>query len=161
MTDYQTMLKIIGPFAIVILLLVSFLNISADLILGNAIQATQPAIIQQPQQQNQPPDPNNQPAGSSQPIQLGLKNYVYYFPSTDSDTLTVKKGQPVKLELLLEGSLGLKGCTKAVKMPPQLGGQLKVARPGDNTLEFTPKTEGSFKFTCGMGMSVGGINVVN
>ena len=144
----EKLLTLVGLILITGILTVSIFNMTSGLI----------PVVKQPDPQ--PNLPNNQNPTPAQTIQLGYKNYAYYFPSTGSDTLTIKKDQPVKLELLLNGASPLAGCTKAVKMPPELGGQLKIAKAGDNILEFTPTKTGNFGFACAMGMARGSIIVL-
>lgn len=74
-----------------------------------------------------------------------------YFPST----LTVKKGQSVKLIIDSEDSYT---CATSFMMPK--AGIRKTLEPGENVLEFTPDKAGALPFSCSMGMYRGVINVI-
>lgn len=97
------------------------------------------------------------PQGEVQRFSLGYRNYEYYFLATGSDTVTVKKGQPVQFEAVLSGPDQLVGCMKSIRTP----WGSKVFRPGDTTFSFTPQETGLKGFSCGMGMGRGSINVVS
>ena len=73
-----------------------------------------------------------------------------YSPST----LTVKKGQPVKLIVDSEDSYT---CATSF-MIPKIGVR-KTLTPGENVFEFTPDASGAIPFSCSMGMFRGVINV--
>ncbi len=75
-----------------------------------------------------------------------------YFPST----LSVKRGQPVKLII---DSEDLYTCAASFIMPKE--GIRKTLKPGENVLEFTPDAAGDLPFSCSMGMYRGVINVVD
>lgn len=64
--------------------------------------------------------------------------------------IRVKAGVPVRMTVDLDS---VKGCTAAVSMPSF--GVRKRAVPGDNIIEFTPTEQGTFPFSCAMGMSQG------
>ena len=96
-------------------------------------------------------------AGEKRTVKMGEKNFAFYFPESGSDTITLKLGQPVRLEGMLDGPEKLVGCMKSVKTP----WGLKVFKPGDTAFEFTPDRTGTIAFTCGMGMGVGVFNIVN
>ncbi len=70
-------------------------------------------------------------------------------------TLTVKKGQPVKLIIDSKDSYT---CATSFTMPK--AGIRKTLKPGENVLEFMPDEIGSIPFSCSMGMYRGVINVV-
>lgn len=101
------------------------------------------------------PSPQPVPSGAERTIQLGVKNYGYYFPESGSGTITVKKGQKIKFEGILEGPEKLVGCMKSIRTP----WGTKVFKPGDNTFSFTADRDGLVPFTCGMGMAAGTINI--
>ena len=70
--------------------------------------------------------------------------------------VTVKKDVPVKL---LINTTNLYVCTSTFVIPKfQIFSQLKE---GINEITFTPTETGPIKFSCGMGMYTGGINVIN
>lgn len=100
---------------------------------------------------------NNQQAGDVRTIQIGYRNYNYYFPDSGSDTITLKAGEPVRLEAILDGQDKLVGCTKAIRT--QWGS--KVFKAGDSSLEFTPQQAGTVPFSCSMGMATGTFKVVS
>ncbi len=146
--DMQRVLGIGGPAVIIAVLAIAF----AGMLGGSAT----PTAVQTGNVVNSPPSS----AGPVKTVQLGLKDFAFYFPETASDLLTVKPGEAIRFEMLLDGPNQLTGCMKSVKMPAQFGGALKVAKPGDNYLQFTaPQTTGDYSFTCGMGMGVGRIRV--
>ncbi|MBI4021360.1 MAG: hypothetical protein HY369_03890 [Candidatus Aenigmarchaeota archaeon] len=153
--NVQRALGIAGPVFMVAVLAAAFLQLGGPVaVSGNAV--------------SQPAEPLPTAAGNAQRYQLGYKNYAFYFPSTGTDTLTVKKGQPVELEAVLAGPDALVGCMVSQKFPAELKIEnptqpernLFIARQGSNVLRFTPAKEGTFTFTCGMGMGVGQIRVV-
>lgn len=73
-----------------------------------------------------------------------------YYPNT----LTIKKGIPVKW--VVEGE-DVYGCQGSL-LSPKIGVQ-KVLVPGDNIFEFTPTESGVIPFSCGMGMFRGQFQV--
>lgn len=70
-------------------------------------------------------------------------------------TLTVKKGQPVKLIVDSQDSYT---CAVSFILPKE--GIRKTLQPGENVFEFTPDKAGPLPFSCSMGMYRGVINVV-
>ncbi len=90
------------------------------------------------------------PAKDAQIIRITQKANGY-FPST----LSVKKGQPVKLIIDSEDSYT---CATSFIMPK--AGIRKTLEPGENVLEFTPDKVGVLPFSCSMGMYRGVINVI-
>ena len=90
-------------------------------------------------------------------VEIGYRDYAFYFPESGSDTIRLNAGEPVKLVGLLEGPDKLVGCMKSVRTP----WGLKVFTPGDNTLEFTPQNAETVVFTCGMGMGAGMFEIIN
>ncbi len=75
-----------------------------------------------------------------------------YFPST----ISVKRGQPVKLIIDSEDSYT---CASSLLIPKV--GVRKTLQPGENIVEFTPDKNGVIPFSCSMGMYRGTINVVD
>lgn len=91
------------------------------------------------------------PSKESQVIRI-VQNATGYSPST----LTVKRGQPVKLIVDSEDSYT---CARSFMMPK--AGIRKTLDPGENVFEFTPDKVGAIPFSCSMGMYRGVINVVD
>ncbi|MDO8565596.1 MAG: sulfite exporter TauE/SafE family protein [Candidatus Moranbacteria bacterium] len=91
------------------------------------------------------------PAKNVQTIRITQKANGY-FPKT----LTVKKGQPVKLIVDSQDSYT---CATSFMMPK--AGIRKALQPGENVFEFTPDESGAIPFSCSMGMYRGVINVVD
>lgn len=75
-----------------------------------------------------------------------------YYPSS----LTVKRGQPVKLIVDSEDSYT---CATSFMIPKV--GVRKTLTPGENVFEFTPDKSGPIPFSCSMGMYRGVINVTD
>lgn len=91
------------------------------------------------------------PATDAQVIRVTQKANGYY-PSS----LTVKKGQPVKLIVDSQDSYT---CATSFMLPK--AGIRKTLNPGENVFEFTPDQVGALPFSCSMGMYRGVINVVD
>jgi hypothetical protein len=72
------------------------------------------------------------------------------------DRFTIKANIPVRWEI---EDIGTSGCTNAL-MARGLFDGLFGLQPGMNVIEFTPKTIGTYKFSCSMGMVSGVIEVV-
>lgn len=83
--------------------------------------------------------------GDTQIINLGIANYNY-----DPSTITVKEGQKVKI---IGNMNQLQGCLRAFSIPKL--GLSKVFNNGDNILEFTAPSKGSYGYSCTMGMGKG------
>lgn len=93
---------------------------------------------------------NNGPSTSSeaQKITLSMKNYNYY-----PNTITVNVNQPV--EITLDSSVF--GCYRAFTIR-EFGISEYSATPNDK-ITFTPTKQGTFQFSCSMGMGIGTIIV--
>ena len=115
------------------------------------------SVIQAPAQGNNNGNILVPDTGERRVVKLGYSNYAFFFPESGSDTITLKAGQPVRLEAMLEGENKLVGCMKSIRT--QWG--TKVFRPGDITFDFTPEQAGTIPFTCGMGMGAGVFQVTN
>ena len=87
--------------------------------------------------------------GENQVIRMAVDGNAYK-PST----LTVKEG-PV--QWIIDGTKAV-GCTQYI-LSQELGISKKLEK-GDNIITFTPPRKGTFRFSCGMGMVDGTINVV-
>ena len=88
------------------------------------------------------------------------KDGVQYVSSTlksgQYPDITVKAGEPVKWEIQApEGSIN--GCN--YKMILQDFGMEHTFENGENTIEFTPEKEGTYTYSCWMGMITGTIYV--
>jgi len=70
--------------------------------------------------------------------------------------LKVKKGIPVKLNLVQQGGLS---CAVAFTIP-ELGISKRIPQGGSEVVEFTPTKVGKITYTCSMGMYSGVIDVV-
>ena len=82
---------------------------------------------------------------------------ITVFPNGYSpNSLQVKAGVPVKLNLVSSGGLG---CTSVFRMP-QLGISKRLVEGSTETVEFTPKAPGKLTYTCSMGMYRGVIEVI-
>ncbi|MFA7686018.1 MAG: sulfite exporter TauE/SafE family protein, partial [Candidatus Gracilibacteria bacterium] len=74
------------------------------------------------------------------------------------DYFKVKAGVPVRWEIT---DAGTSGCTNAVIARNLFDGEIQLT-PGQTSIkEFTPKTPGTYKFSCWMGMISGIIEVTN
>lgn len=74
-----------------------------------------------------------------------------YFPNN----FTVKRGQRVAWVIDSRESYS---CSVSL-VAPKIGVR-KILQPGENVIEFTPKTAGDIPFSCSMGMFRGTINVI-
>lgn len=72
------------------------------------------------------------------------------------NSITVKKGQPVKLNLKSSDAFS---CASAFRIP-SLGVVKNLQPNGSDSVEFTPQTAGKIAFTCSMGMYNGVIEVI-
>lgn len=79
-------------------------------------------------------------------------DYSYYEP------ITVKAGVPVEWTIVVPDGK-LTGCNSQIIIP-EYGLQIPL-QEGENVVEFTPMEEGTFPFTCWMGMIRSQINVVS
>lgn len=70
--------------------------------------------------------------------------------------LTVKAGQPVKLNLVTNNTFG---CARAFTIP-SLGVDKVLPATGTEVIEFTPTKPGPIVFTCSMGMYTGTIKAI-
>ena len=91
---------------------------------------------------------SNSDSSEVQKITLSMKNYNYY-----PNTITVKTGIPV--ELTLDSSVF--GCYRSFTIR-QLGISKYSTIPEDK-IRFTPTKQGTFGFSCSMGMGTGTIIV--
>ena len=65
----------------------------------------------------------------------------------DKDQIIVKKGIPVRLHFSTQGNVG---CGRQLVIR---GLNVQAISNGEEQIvEFTPKTEGTYQYTCGMGM---------
>lgn len=87
---------------------------------------------------------NNGGNGEVQKVVISYKNYNYY-----PQTITVKTGVPVSISL----DNSVKGCFRSFNIR-DLGLSKYMASPSD-TMDFTPKQKGTYRFACGMGMGYG------
>lgn len=71
------------------------------------------------------------------------------------EAIRVKKGMPVKITA---DTQRLTGCYRSLEIPEL--GVSKTITETDNVIEFTPEKEGTFTFSCAMGMGNGKIIVV-
>ena len=86
----------------------------------------------------------NSDAGEVQKVVIGMKNYNYY-----PNTIKVKAGIPVSISL----DKGVVGCYRSFVIR-DFGIQKYLKTPQD-TIEFTPKKPGTYRFACSMGMGTG------
>jgi len=86
-------------------------------------------------------DTNN---ADAQNIIISMKNGNYY-----PQTITVKAGQPVSISL----DSSVVGCYRSFNIK-QLGVSKYLKTPSD-TVIFTPKEKGTYRFACSMGMGTG------
>jgi uncharacterized protein len=77
-----------------------------------------------------------------------------YSPSN----LTVRVGVPVLWEIK---DTGTSGCTNSVISQDLFSGPIPLTHGTTSTKEFIPRKTGKFRFSCGMGMVTGTINVVD
>lgn len=80
----------------------------------------------------------------AQKIVLSMKNFNYY-----PNTIYAKAGQPVSISL--DNSVG--GCYRSIVISAL--GLRKTFKSSSDTLDFTPKEKGTYKFACSMGMGAG------
>lgn len=82
---------------------------------------------------------------------------IQVFPNGYSpDSIQVKAGVPVRLNLTSTGGLG---CTSVFRIP-QLGITQSLIEGQATPVEFTPQTPGKLTWTCSMGMYFGIIKVI-
>jgi sulfite exporter TauE/SafE len=75
----------------------------------------------------------------------------------EPNTFTVRVGTPVRWEIT---DTGTSGCTNAVIARDLFDGQIQLTPGTTSVKEFTPTKEGTYKFSCWMGMVTGTIEVV-
>ncbi len=73
--------------------------------------------------------------------------------------IIVQKGVPVKWTISAAQS-ELNGCNNSINIP-EYGIESKKLAAGENVIEFTPDKEGTFVYTCWMGMITSNIKVVS
>ncbi len=73
--------------------------------------------------------------------------------------IIVQKGIPVKWNISANAG-DLNGCNNKINIP-EYGIENKSLEAGDNIIEFTPDKEGTFVYTCWMGMITSNIKVVS
>tara|TARA_Y100000310_G_scaffold196122_1_gene196142 strand:- start:5990 stop:6394 length:405 start_codon:yes stop_codon:yes gene_type:complete len=83
--------------------------------------------------------------GEYQEVILSFVNYEYVVTPP-----SVEAGVPVKMVADLDT---LYGCMRAVRIPSL--GVSKYIKEGDNVIEFTADSPGTYTITCSMGMGVG------
>lgn len=71
------------------------------------------------------------------------------------DPPTLKMGTPVKMIVDLST---VQGCLRSIVIPEW--GIRKLVSEGDNVIEFTPSTPGTFGMSCSMGMGRGTVTIV-
>ncbi|MBI5223916.1 cupredoxin domain-containing protein [Candidatus Micrarchaeota archaeon] len=104
---------------------------------------------------NPTPQPNPTISGASpDPIPAPVPGsvqevYLKALPSGDYDKsqITVKKGFPVRLHFSTQGNVG---CGRQLVIRG-LNVQT-VSNGAEQVVEFTPQNEGTYQYTCGMGM---------
>ena len=79
-----------------------------------------------------------------QKIVLSMKDFNYY-----PNTIYVKAGKPVSISL--DDSVG--GCYRSIVISSL--GLRKTLKSSSDTLDFTPKEKGTYRFACSMGMGTG------
>jgi len=89
------------------------------------------------------------PSSNNEIQKISLSMNGNYYPNT----IKVKSGVPVEISL----DSSVKGCYRAFSIPG-LGISNYLAASSD-TISFTPKNKGIFKFQCSMGMGTGTIIV--
>lgn len=72
------------------------------------------------------------------------------------DSVQVKSGIPVRLNLTAQGKLG---CTSVFRIP-KLGISKTLSQTAPTEVEFTPQNPGKLTYTCSMGMFSGTIEVI-
>lgn len=116
-------------------------------------------------QNTQPPNTtngqNNQPNTYVAPSANGSVQEVYLTALSngnyDKDQITVKKGIPVRLHFNTQGNVG---CGRQLVIRG-LGVQT-ISNGAEQVVEFTPQNEGTYQYTCGMGMwGPGRLNVIS
>ena len=88
--------------------------------------------------------------GDVQEVTLKFENYEYIVTPS-----TVQAGVPVSMVVDLNS---VYGCMRAVRIPSF--GVNEYVKEGDNVIEFTPTSTGTYTITCSMGMGVGELVVV-
>ncbi len=91
------------------------------------------------------------PTGEKQVIDMAV-NGIDYNPNR----FTLKKGVPV--EWRIDGSKA-QGCASVITIP-SLGITKRLSRADTTVITFTPKSAGTLRFTCSMGMTDGAFMVV-
>lgn len=113
-------------FVLALLAVGAFFFVRAGVISGNAVGT------------------DNGNTGEIQKIVISYRNYNYY-----PQEIRVKVNQPVSISL--DNSVA--GCFRYFTIR-DLGLAKNLATPSD-TMDFTPKQKGTYRFACGMGMGYG------
>ena len=91
----------------------------------------------------QPPSTiGNQPSGGIQEVYLKATAYGY-----DKNEIIVKKGIPVKFHFTAQNA----GCGSYMQIRG-LNVHAQSRNGQEDIIEFTPQQEGTYQYTCGMGM---------
>jgi plastocyanin domain-containing protein len=72
------------------------------------------------------------------------------------NSIQVKAGMPVRLNLTAQGQLG---CTSVFRIP-KLGITKTLSQSAPTAVEFTPQNPGKLTYICSMGMFRGTIEVI-
>ncbi len=88
-----------------------------------------------------------------------IKSAYTYNQDIVPNTFTVKKGQPVRLEI--EVKEDGQGCMSTILIPGLYDRVIPLLAGKNIVMEFTPYSTGSFPITCAMGVVRGTIKVIN
>ncbi len=88
------------------------------------------------------PSQPNTPSGGIQEVYLQATGYGY-----DKSQITVKKGIPVRLHFTAKNA----GCGSYMQIRG-LNVHAQSRNGQEDIIEFTPQQEGTYQYTCGMGM---------
>gem|GEM_PF-2325365 len=134
-----------GSLAVFVLMMFFFLNSGANAASPSQLNAagdTAPVVNNQPAQNN----------GSLQDVYIkALATGLY-----DKQSVTVKKGTPVRLHFSAEPGVG---CGRVLIMR-KFGVQLISQNGEEQTATFTPNETGTFEYSCSMRMIRGSMTVV-
>ncbi|MDO8516112.1 MAG: sulfite exporter TauE/SafE family protein [bacterium] len=102
--------------------------------------------------------PSGAPSGQIATIENGeqIVNMNQLVDGYDPNKFTIKKGVPVRWVIDSKNSYT---CASNIRIPAL--GIVQQLQSGINIIRFTPKTSGTLRFTCSMGMYSGTFNVVD
>jgi uncharacterized protein len=95
------------------------------------------------------PDTKATVVNGVQNVKLSMQGVTYIMQPS-----TLKLGVPVRMEVDMDS---VNGCMRTVVIPS--AGIRQSVSEGNNIIQFTPQSSGTFQITCGMGMGRGTFKV--